>query len=494
MIAPTLSALSVGGSALRYFETPTPGAANTSGVIDFVSAVQPSAAHGFYDAPFAVTLATPTAGTSIYYTFDGSVPAPGNAKATLYTAQFMVDTTTVLRTAAVRDGWADSPVTTSTYIFLDSVIGQTISTTNPASNPFGLAYPGIWPAGTGNFGADYNMDPEVVAQWNDNNPANQDFGIREALTSLPTISIVLPHDDLWNSSTGIYPHSTSQGDAWRRAGSVEYINPNTAEQFQYNVGVQMHGAASRANERLKKHSFRLIFNPEFDGPGRLRFPIFEDSDFADINTLVLKAGFTDSFATRTQTGRYSPIGSTYLRDVSMLDSQRATGNLSPSATYVHLYINGLYWGLYAPMERTDDAFLTSYIGGTEEDWDVIRALLDGGVFRGNATAWDALFALVNQLPGKTDAQADAIYQQLQGRNPDGTLNAALPVHLDMDNVIDYMLLHLYAGVEDWPHHNWIAAQSRRSGHGLSVFHVGSGNRLGRPVSRSDRGAEHIHTR
>ena len=103
LIAPKLRALSVGGSALRYFETPTPGAANTSGVIDFVSAVQPSAAHGFYNAPFSVTLATPTAGTSIYYTFDGSVPAPSNPKAMLYAAPFMVTTTTVLRSAALRD-------------------------------------------------------------------------------------------------------------------------------------------------------------------------------------------------------------------------------------------------------------------------------------------------------------------------------------------------------------------------------------------------------
>jgi hypothetical protein len=71
-----------------------------------------------------------------------------------------------------------------------------------------------------------------------------------------------------------------------------------------------------------------------------------------------------------------------------------------------------------------------------------------------------MFALVNQLPGKTDAQANAIYQQLQGRNPDGTPNAALPVYLDMDNLIDYMIPHLYAGVEDWPSHNWIAARNR----------------------------------
>jgi hypothetical protein len=465
LIAPELRVAQLSGEALRYFETPTPGAANNSGVIDFVAEVEASVDHGFFEAPFTVTLTTPTPEAQIYYTFDGSVPTAGSAAATLYTAPVSINRTTVLRAAAVRSGYADSPVNTETYFFLDDVVTQTINPNNPAMNPFGLDYPGIWQA---NSVGDFNMDPDVVGPWDDHNPANQDFGIREALKSLPTMSIVLPHNDLWHQSTGIYPNATSQGDAWRRAGSIEYINPATGEEFQYNVGIQMHGAASRDNVRLKKHSFRLVFNEEFDGPGRLEFPLFEDSDFADINTVVLKASFTDSFATRTVTGRYSPLDSTYTRDVSMLDSQRAMGSLAPNATYVHLYINGLYWGLYYPTERTDDAYLSAHIGGNEDDWDIIRDFNE--LFRGNRIAWNAMFALVNQLPGKTDAEANAIYQQLQGRNPDGTLSAALPVYLDMDNFIDYMILHLYAGVEDWPSHNWIAARNRVDpGSGFQFF-------------------------
>jgi len=174
--------------------------------------------------------------------------------------------------------------------------------------------------------------------------------------------------------------------------------------------------------------------------------------------VVLKAAFTDSFATRTVTGRYSPLDSTYTRDVWMLDSQRAMGSLAPDATYVHLYINGLYWGLYYPTERTDDAFLASHIGGAEEDWDVIKDFNE--LFRGNKNAWNAMFAIADLLPSATPTTANAIYQQLQGRNPDGTLNPSLPVYLDMDNLIDYMILHHFAGVEDWPSHNWIAARNR----------------------------------
>jgi hypothetical protein len=149
----------------------------------------------------------------------------------------------------------------------------------------------------------------------------------------------------------------------------------------------------------------------------------------------------------------------------MRDMQRAMGSLSADSTYVHLYINGLYWGLYSPAERPDDAFLASHLGGNEEDWDIIRDFNE--LFRGERTAYDAMFARARQITG---ANANAIYQELQGRNVDGTLNPSLPVYLDVDNFIDYMILQLYAGAEDWPHHNWFAARNRiNPGDGFQFF-------------------------
>lgn len=450
LIVPTLRGETIGGETLRYFQTPTPGAANQSGVIDFVAPVATSHSHGFYDAPFFLNLSTETFGADIYYTFDGSIPSSSNPAATLYTAPFQIDTTSVFRAAAFRENFANSVVTTQTYIFLEDVLTQ-----DPQANPGDVSYPALWQA---NYPGDYAMDPRIVDQWNDNNPGNMDYGIREALLSLPTMSIVMDHDDLWDPSIGIYPRATSEGDFWRRAGSIEYFDPNTGEEFQYNVGVQMHGAASRDNTRTPKHSFRLIFNPEWDGPGRLEFPLFDNSDYDNINTVVMRATFTDSFATRTITNRYSPLDSTMTRDVWMRDSQLAMGSHAPDSTYVHLYINGLYWGLYSPAERTDDAFLADRIGGEREDWDIIRDFNE--LYRGDKNVWNEMFAIAEDLAGATSSEANAIYHELQGKNPDGSVNPALPVYLDMENLIDYMILHIYAGVEDWPSHNWVAARNR----------------------------------
>ncbi|WP_425396206.1 lamin tail domain-containing protein [Aeoliella sp.] len=450
LILPSLQAITTSEEGLLYFLTPTPGSVNGEGVLGFTEPVDVSIPRGIYDAPFSVELSTTTPAATIYYTTDGSLPSAVNPAASIYSTPVDVDSTTTLRAVATSVQFADSTSVTSTYIFLEDVLVQ-----DPLSDPNSPDYPLFWQA---NASGDYEVDSRVVADWDDNNPSNTDFGIREALQSIPTMSIVLDHDDLWDSSSGIYPNATSEGSAWRRPGSIEYLDPATGENFQYNVGVQMHGNASRDNNRLKKHSFRLIFSSQFDGPGRLEYPLFDNTDFADINTVVMRASFTDSFATRTVAGRYSPLDSTYTRDVFMRDTQLAMGSLSPSSTYVHLYINGLYWGLYSPAERTDDAFLAAHLGGEEEDWDIIRDFNE--LYRGNRDVYDEMFSISRQIDSANATTANALFQTLQGRNTDDSIDPSGTVYLDVDNFIDYMILHLYAGVEDWPSHNWVAARNR----------------------------------
>ncbi|TWT36647.1 CotH protein [Posidoniimonas corsicana] len=453
--------------SVRYLPNPTPGSANGVGVAGFVEGVVTfSHQRGFYDAPISVSMESASADADLYFTLDGSVPAPSNPNATLYTGAILVDQTTTLRSAAFREGYEPTTVGTQTYVFLEDVL-----TADPLGDPQnGVTYPTNWQGG---FPGDYTVDSRVVDQWDDNSPVDpNDFGIREGLTSIPTISLVLDHEDLWgvgpNGTGGIYPNATSQGASWRRPGSVEYFDPNTGEQFQYNVGIQMQGAASRDNNRLLKHSFRLVFNSEFDGPGRLNFPLFDNSEFADINTVSLKASFTDSFATRTVTDRYSPLDSTYMRDVWMRDTQIAMGNPSAGSTYVHLYINGLYWGLYWPSERVDDAFLASRLGGEREDWDIVRDFNE--LFRGERTAYDDMFSLADQISDASPSVANDLFQQIQGRLPSGVDDPNTDALLDVDNFIDYLVSHLYAGVEDWPSHNWYAARNRVDpGDGFKFF-------------------------
>ena len=49
------------------------------------------------------------------------------------------------------------------------------------------------------------------------------------------------------------------------------------------------------------------------------------------------------------------------------------------STFVHLYVNGHYWGLYNPVERPDAAFAAAYMGGEKEEWDAKEWSEDGTI-------------------------------------------------------------------------------------------------------------------
>jgi hypothetical protein len=441
------------GQELRYFDPPTPGGANGQGLLGFVADLQASHSHGYFDSAFLLTLQTSTAGSEIYYTYDGSIPTPDNPSAALYDGAIEVDRTTVLRASAHQDGYGASPVMTQTYVFVEDVLTQTIDPNNPANNPFGQDYSAEWQG----YAGDFNMDAEVVGEWDDHNPLNTDFGIREGMASLPTMSIVMDHDDLWDQTNGIYPNADERSVEWRRAGSIEFFDPATGENFQANVGVEMQGNSSRNPARTKKHSFRLIFSPVWDGPERLEFPLFDQSNFADINTIILKGGNQDSFPTRTTTDRFSPLISTNMRDQWMMNTARDMGQLATEFSYVHLYINGLYWGVYTATERIDDAMLSGRLGGDESDWDIIEP---NGEITGSDAVWNELVALARTIPTNNTTTANAIFYQLQGLNPDGTSNESMPVYLDMDSLIDYLLVHYYAEAHEWVLINYAYVRNR----------------------------------
>ena len=415
-----------------YFSPPTPGADNGEGFVGLVADTKFSVDRGFYDAPFMVAITSATTNSQIYWSRDGSAPSPGSG--TLYTGPLSVTNTTYLRAAAFRDGWVPSDVDTHTYLFLDEVLQQ-------SANPPG--FPTLW---QGSYPADYGMDPAIVDH------PNYGPSLKSDLRSIPTLSIVTTHENLWGSSVGIYNHATSEGPSWERAISAELINGDGTTEFAVNCGVQMQGNASRDNARTPKHAMRLLFKAQY-GRGKLNYDWFPGPEDR-FNTVVLRACFTDSWSTRYSDStlipggrgtRYRPEDSLIMRDVWVKDTLRDMGWHSGRSDWVHLYLNGKYWGVYNPADRLDASHFVEAFGGRESDWDVIRDFSE--VLAGNKTAWNQMMTLVNA--GITSEPA---YQ-------------ALSQQVDVENLIDFMMIHIFAEAEDWPHHNWYAAR-RRAGNGL----------------------------
>ena len=72
------------------------------------------------------------------------------------------------------------------------------------------------------------------------------------------------------------------------------------------------------------------------------------------------------------------------------------GHPSPHSNWVHLYLNGLYWGVYNPTERPDAGFASSYLGGERDEFDILKNHEE--VIDGNGDAYAELLALIQQSP------------------------------------------------------------------------------------------------
>ncbi|MEO7413866.1 MAG: chitobiase/beta-hexosaminidase C-terminal domain-containing protein, partial [Opitutaceae bacterium] len=372
-------------------------------------------ARGFYEEPVTVRLDSSQAGASIRFTTDGTEPTAVRSQA--YTAPLRLAHQTVLRAAVFEGGRRISAVATHTYLFLEDVLRQPREQTGlPNGATAWSGYP-----------AAYAMDPRVVQD-----PA---YGprLKPALRSLPTVSVVCAPQDLFGRR-GIYLHSTERGDEWERACSVEWIVPDGAPGFQIDCGLQIQGNFNRIPEKSPKHSFRLMFKERY-GPGKLKFPLFPASPVKSFNTLLLRAGYNNTWVhwDAPQYNRAQPN-----RDGWMKDSFRAMGWLTTHDRYVHLYLNGLYWGLYDISERPDGAFASSYLGGEKADYDVIN---ESEVKEGTGDA----FA---RLQSSRNLGSPARY-------------AAVLPQVEMTRFIDYLLLNYYAGNEDWGENkNWYALRRR----------------------------------
>jgi hypothetical protein len=311
-----------------------------------------------------------------------------------------------------------SSITTHSYIFLEQVKQQP---KNPPGFPAGQT------AWKGQPSA-YEMDPRVV-----DDPLYRDHMI-ESLKSLPILSVVCRKEDLFDRRTGIYVNSLQRGETWERPCSVELIPTDGSPGFQIDCGLRIQGNYNRIPVKSAKHSFRLLFKEKY-GASKLHYPLFPDSPVKKFDTLVLRADYNNSWIHWEPTGR---ARAQRTRDAWMKDSHRAMGWTAGHNRFLHLFLDGLYWGVYDAAERPDASFAASYFGGQRQDYDVINEFQ---VKDGTSDGFNAL----NAVRGLA---RNSQYEKLRQR-------------LDITQYIDYLLLNYYAGNQDWGENkNWYAIARR----------------------------------
>lgn len=377
---------------------------------------------GLVDAPFTLTLSTDAAGAGILYTLDGSDPLVSET-AQPYAAPLTVERTTALRAALELDGAPVGPVSTGSWIFLDQVAEQ--------------AAPAGWPEtwfedyGEGPYEAHYGMEEDVVAP----DPA----ALLLALEALPVLSLVLAPDALWGPA-GIYDHAWEEGEDWERPVHVELLN--SARPWAADAGLRAYGGASRTPSGTPKKTFRLIFRSEY-GPAELEAALWGE-EVEEINGFILRSGYNNTWVhwDPDQRARGQQLHDPYARA-----TQRELGWAAPRGLFVHLFLNGVYWGVHDLTERPDARFFAAAYGAAEgsedpEGWD---ALNSGEAIDGDTAAWEEALALARAADGSDESLA------------------RLEAVVDADALIDYMLLNFWAGNVDWPYHNWYAGRAREGG-------------------------------
>ena len=393
---------------LRFFNDPTPGAPNGEGFSGFVDDTKFSVNRGVFTSPQTVEITTETPDASIRYTTDGTLPSP--TRGTLYTGPLAISQTTVLRALAYKDDFAPTNVDTQTYIFPADVIASDVM------NP------------------DITQDPRYRDQ------------MEAGLLSLPIFSLTLEDPDQVNNSV-------------EKPVSVEFLPTDDVKGFHVEAGVTRFGGYYT---NFDKKNFRLYFRKIY-GPGKLKYPLFDGFENGraavdQFDALDLRTGSHDM----KMRGAYL---SNRFTDNSMLEM----GHFNPHGRFVHLFINGTYWGQYHLRERWSAAMAAEYFGGKKEDYEAINGndnqggdFGPGSPYDGDGSGWEHIKQLA---AGPTPWQS-------------------LPARVDLAAYLDFMLLFM-SGNSETEYRN--ISQPFDGGVGMQIylndadgFLRASGDRTGNP--------------
>jgi hypothetical protein len=413
-------------NALKYFSIPTPGTGNgSSAITGSVAEVHFTVERGFFNQPFTLLLNTATPGATIRYTTNGTPPT--ETSGLVYSNSLVISRLTTLRALACKTNLLPTLVQTHTYIFLTNVLNQP---TNPAGFPIN-----VW--NLSGQTSDYGMDQRVVT-----NPLHR-ATIQGDLLALPALSIVMKTEDMFGGAgaRGIYTN-TAADVTYEVPCSLELIHPDGSVGFQIDTGIRQHGGSSRNNPMKKP--FGLKFRGKY-GDTKLHYPLFPDTPVDEFNSLVLRPDYNNSWTHSSATEGLQRSRGTLVRDAFSKDAHAAMGDLSSHGRYVHLYINGLYWGVYNPCEDPDNDFAATYLGGDGSLYDAIKAASSKLSVDGDLVAYNAMVAL-----NTTGLANLAQYEQIKQ-------------YLDVTQFADYMILQLYGANNDWAaQNNWAAVRKRET--------------------------------
>lgn len=374
----------LGQNGYYYYDVPTPGMTNGSGYYGYTPNPAFSLPGGEYKGTLQLTLSIPE-NSLVYYTTDGSIPTQENG--TLYASGTVIDVShvTVLRARAFDRAGMLQPSETVTNTYLLNL---------------------------------YH--------------------------AFPVVSLVTDPDELWNEENGMltaggemnkekipfklveggYPNYREYGkDA--RPGHVEYYGKDGSTILNQDCEFGLQGQYSLD---LPQKTFKVRAKAKY-GEKYFNAELFEDRDFTQYKSFVLRMGGNDGAWTRLVDGLQGRLIDRF-NEISPNPSDVIHQAWNP----VVVYLNGVYWGHYNMRERVDRFFVAQHEGLTLEEADYMDILEASGTNVNWGSSKEYL-AMIKKVEASDPANNEKDLQYILD-------------NVDVDNYFDYMAFEMFFGNSD----------------------------------------------
>lgn len=378
--------------------------------------------------PFSLSLSSSGA-AAIFYTMDGSTPGPENALT--YTGPITIHSTTVVRACAADASGRVTSVAASAWVFPDQVARQV----RPAQWPAFLSE--VEPA-TGGL-RQFPLDPQLHFAALEGAPDAASSALVPALEAAPIVVLSVDPSFMFGPE-GIYQNS-AQLPARKVPGEVIWMDASqTASSPSVRGTLAVSGQSSRSHAVTLKHSLRIVLGESADTGvlfGKASFPTRQ---------FLLRHPTQDSWAVD---GAWNSrrAGAKYITDAWASSWLAEAGHDSLTHHWVHVFLNGTYWGVYDAVEQHDADFAARHHQSgpshlvepdKENGGTGVRAIT------GSAAGWLGLLQELRQAA-------------VGGARTTDTAWTAASASLDVPGLIDYVIWNWWLANGDWPNRNWLAS-------------------------------------
>ena len=240
--------------------------------------------------------------------------------------------------------------------------------------------------------------------------------------NLDVVSLVTTSQNLWGSD-GIY---TNYNSGEEKPVHVEYLKNDGEQGFSLDAGIKIHAPDSKPQK-----SFRLYARGKY-GTKKIEYQVFKEKEITSFKRLILRNGGNDG----------AKCKKTHIRDAfthkiyQQLNPENAVAAYLP----VNVFINGSYFGIYNMRERQDKYYMKDNFGYDEDEIDFLEYdWAEPGhkkTITGDWNDFNSLksFVTSNNMADKTSFQT-------------------MENWMDMDNFIDYQIIEIFIGNQDWFNNN-----------------------------------------